>query len=60
MAKSKLRGGAKQHRKRVASRNALIHQKKVALTKEIIASMNKQNENVQNENNIENGEGIQL
>jgi 3-phenylpropionate/cinnamic acid dioxygenase small subunit len=44
MAKSKLRGGKTAHRKRVASRNALIKQKKIALTNQIIASMNEQNE----------------
>ena len=58
MGKSRLRGGAKQHRKRVNKRNELIHQKKLALTKQIIASMNKQNEDVQNKNNSEIGKGL--
>jgi hypothetical protein len=58
MAKSKLRGGAKQHRKRVASRNQLIKQKKIALTNQIIASMNKQNEDAQNKHKSEVGESI--
>ena len=43
MGKSKLRGGAKAHRKRVANRNQIIHQKKLALTKQIIAQMNEKN-----------------
>lgn len=49
MGKSKLRGGVKAHRKRVAARNQSIHQKKVALTKKIIETL-KQNENATDQN----------
>ena len=44
MPKSRLRGGKTNHRKRVNNRNEVIHQKKIALTNQIIANMNKQNE----------------
>jgi len=56
MGKSKLRGGKKQHRKRVANRNQIIHQKKLALTKQIIAQMNEKNNANQDNNQV--GEGV--
>jgi len=56
MGKSKLRGGAKAHRKRVANRNQIIHQKKLALTKQIIAQMNEKNNANQDNNQV--GEGV--
>jgi len=56
MPKSKLRGGKKAHRKKVANRNNVIHQKKLALTKQIIAQMNEKNS--ANQDNDQVGEGV--
>lgn len=53
MPKSRLRGGKKEHRKKVAARNQLIKQKKIALTKQIIAQMNEANATT--ESNDQNG-----
>jgi len=56
MPKSRLRGGKKEHRKKVANRNNVIHQKKLALTKQIIAQMNEKNS--ANQDNDQVGEGV--
>jgi hypothetical protein len=56
MPKSKLRGGAKAHRKRVQKRNETIKQKKIALTKKIIEGLNKIKEE-ENESQIQ-GQGV--
>jgi hypothetical protein len=53
MPKSRLRGGAKAHRKRVANRNQILKQKKLALTRKIIEQMNQAN--AENNSNSENG-----
>jgi len=44
MPKSRLRGGKTAHRKRVANRNQILKQKKMALTKKIIEQMNQATE----------------
>jgi len=41
MPTSRVRGGKKEHRKRIQKRNELIKQKKIELTKKIIEGLNK-------------------
>ena len=51
MGKSKLRGGKKEHRKRVAERNKLIDTKRKQMRKFMIEKINELNKEQQNGQN---------
>ena len=50
MGKSKLRGGVKEHRKRVAKRNELIDTKRKQMRKFMIEKLDELNKNKEHEN----------